>query len=333
MKHANVAALGLVITFMEACGGGGGGGAPGPAAAPSAQPSSTALNAQERLAYQSWAIRTLTTKWVTDDDTVGVAGTPLPVIKRLQFVGLYPTGSSTANPSTTNFPADLANLFQCKDAGTDTRSQILINDNATFDAGESLINTYLDCKDGAFIGNGTKRTDYNANVVNYPSPNSDAVKSASFLLTYDRYYKATLPQGVFAGTQKGALDANITDFTRVYKLINMAYTYEQGSMLGNTTITISRSDNFGFDQPFNVLSITGTVQIDGTQFTVTSTPIPWRTSSSTGVAFFPQSGSLTAVGPDGEKIVTQFSLAGASCSLTPPGAAAPSVTVEKCSQI
>jgi hypothetical protein len=339
MKQSRVAALALVTTLIAACGGGGGGDAPGLAPsppgspAPPALPGSGALNAQEQLAYQSWAIRTLTSKWVTDDDNLITAGAAIPVITKLQFAGLYPTASTPGTTSTANLPNDIDGLFQCKEGGTSTKSEILINNNGTFDAGESLITSFVGCKDGAFTGNGTSQVDFRATDTVYPSPNDNAVKSSSFVKVYDRTYTATLLQGTFAGSQKGALDANITELTRTYKLVNLAYTYEQGTMVGNTTINISRTDNFGFDQPFTVNSISGTVQVDGRQFTITSTAIPWRTTSSTGVNYFPKSGSITATGPNGEKIFTQFGTDGARCTLTPQGAAVPSVTVEKCSRI
>ena len=167
----------------------------------------------------------------------------------------------------------------------------------------------------------------------YPSPNDKSVRSASFVLSLDLAYKKLLEQTTYSGSVRGALDTNITELRRIYKLVNMAYTYDLGSMVGNTTVTINRSDNFGFDQPFSVLSITGSVQIDGVPFTITSTAIPWRTSSANGVPYFPLSGLVTATGPNGEKIVTQFGATGASCSITPAGATAPSVRVDNCSLV
>jgi hypothetical protein len=131
--------------LIAACGGGGGGDAPGLAPsppgspAPPALPGSGALNAQEQLAYQSWAIRTLTSKWVTDDDNLITAGAAIPVITKLQFAGLYPTASTPGTTSTANLPNDIDGLFQCKEGGTSTKSEILINNNGTFDAGESPV--------------------------------------------------------------------------------------------------------------------------------------------------------------------------------------------------
>jgi hypothetical protein len=330
MKQSRVAALALVTTLIAACGGGGG---DAPSPAPPAPPSSGALNAQEQLAYQSWAIRVLTTEWVIDDDNAFRAGINFPASQRLRFSGLYPVAPGSGSQNINNFPIAGGIVFSCKDGGTKTKSEILLNNDANYGAGESFTNTFVACKDGAFTGDGTQRQDFRATDVFYPSPNSNAIKSSSYILSVNQTYNLLFQQAVRPGSVKGALDVNITELNRVYKLINCAYTYELGNMVGNTTINIKRTDNFGFDQPFEVLSITGTVQIDGVPFTLTSTPIPWRNASSTGVDYFPKLGSITATGPNGEKIFTQFGTNGASCTLTPQGAAVPSVTVEKCSRI
>jgi hypothetical protein len=313
----------VVIFALAACGGGGGGG-DNPAAAPSPA-TLVVLNAQEELAYQSWALRLVTIDFVTDDDAL-IAVTPFRSYGRLDFAGKYPVGGATGTDS--NFPTVNGNSISCKDGGSAKQTDTLKNNNNTFDAGESSLLTYENCKDGIFVLAGTSLYNHLAPLTFYRAPNDKAIESTLLDLVTDLNNSNTTANII--SLVKGIQKVDINQDRRIYTLINMAYPYAQGSVVGNTLIGINRSDDFGPDKPFTVAGFAGSATIDGKPYTVSSSKdIPWIKRA----GYFPKSGSITATAANGDKIITEFTATGARCSLVPAGATAASVAVEQCSKI
>lgn len=319
----------LAATFaLAACGGGGGdgGGGSGGIAPPPAPPA--VLNAQEELAYQSWALRQVTVRYVQEQDEVAISGA-LSAGGRLAFVGKYPATGSTGPGQVNNLPTlTLSTVGLCKDGGSKKQVDTLINNNNTFEAGESTVITYSNCTDSGLVLSGTDQYNYKTDQILYPAPNNNAIKSVQFEEISDYSY-STSALG-YSSTLKGTLGVDITDPRRVYTLKNIAYTFNQGSVVANTTIIINRSTSFGNNQPFTVQSMAGIATIDGKAYTViSSAAIPWRSVA----AYLPRSGSITATATNGDKIITEFTAAGAQCSLVPAGTTTASVTVAQCSQL
>lgn len=317
---------------LVACGGGGGsdGSAPAPpAGTPPAPPAPPAvLNAQEELAYQSWALRQVTLRYVEERDEIALSG-PLSAGGRLNFVGKYPANGCTGTGQINNLPVLAASATGvCKDGGTNKQVDSLINNNTTYEAGESTIVTYTGCTDASLILSGTDKLSFTGSQLFYPAPNNKAIKSVQLDETTD--YTYTTPSLGYSTTLKGTLGIDITDPRRVYALKDVAYTFNQGSIVANMTIIINRATSFGNDQPFTVQSMAGSTTIDGKSYTVTSTNgIPMRSV----VAYLPRSGSITATASNGDKIITDFTPTGAQCSLVPYGTTTASVTVAQCSQM
>ncbi len=319
----------VVALALSGCGGGGGGDGIAPAPTPPAPPAAppAVLNAQEELAYQSWALRQVTLLYVEERDEIIRSG-PLSDGGRLKFVGRYPANGSGAGQAN-NLPNLALNTSGvCKDGGSKKQVDSLINNNTTYEAGESTILTYTGCTDANLVLTGTDKLAYTGSQIFYPAPNNKAIKSVQLDETVDYTYSA--PSLGYSTTLKGILGIDITDPRRIYTLKNVAFTFNQGSVVANITIVINRATSFGNDQPFTVQSISGSVVIDGKAYTVTSTTaIPWRSV----LAYFPRSGSITATASNGDKIITEFTANGAQCSLVPAGTATASVTVAQCSQL
>jgi hypothetical protein len=329
-------AFGVAALALAACGGGGGGGgstsdSPAPTPAPPAPPPAPAvvLNAQEELAYQAWALREVTERYVTDtDDTF--SGGNLSVGGRLRFAGKYPPGTGAGTGAGNNLPSLVGNPSGlCKSGGSKNQVDTLINNNSTFDAGESYVVTYTDCKEVDFVLNGTQKISYRSTNAYYPPPDNKAIKSAQFDELDN--YAYSVPSLGYSGSLKGTLSVDIADtpLRRTYTLKDVAYTFDQGSVVGNLSIAINRAEFFGVDQPFSVQSISSSATVDGKLFTISSTVIPWRSV----YGYIPRSGSMTAVAASGEKIVIEYTANGAKCSLVPLGTTTASVTVEQCSRI
>jgi hypothetical protein len=310
---------------LVACGGGGGGDGT-PPAPPTAPPS--ALNAQEELAYQSWALRQVTLRYVEEKDETTIGGA-LSAGGRLQFVGKYPASGNNGTGQVNNLPTYAASATGvCKDGGSQKQVDSLINNNTTYEAGESTTLTYTGCTDGDLVLSGTDKLNFTGSQVFYPAPNNKAIKSVQLDETTD--YTYSTPSLGYSTTLKGVLGIDITDLRRVYTLKNVAYTFNQGSVVANMAITINRSNDFGNNQPFTVQSMAGSATVDGKAYTVTSSNgIPMRSV----VAYLPRSGSITATASNGDKIITEFTATGAQCSLVPAGTTTASVTVAQCSQL
>ena len=323
MKLSSVASWAALSLLVTACGGGGGGDAgttappSAPAPTPTPTPATGTLNAQEQLAYASWMFRKFTTDWVEDRDEALFFNPSVRTEGKAFFAGLYPQGTGTGAGSTGNTPQinTSAMAFQCANGGTKSETGTLAG------PGSVLTVVYQACKDSTLVVDGSRSISKLATALYYTGANSNAIKSDKLNVAQDYSFKETQAAGTYTATRKGVLEVDITETQRVYKLTNMVMNYGQSNNVGNTTITLQRTLNFGTDQPFTVTSLTGTVSVEGTVYTLSSSNIPWRTV----VNYFPQSGSLTATGPAGEKIVTTFGPTGASCSLTLAGAVAPSV--------
>jgi hypothetical protein len=312
---------------LAACGGGGGDNPVPASPAPTPIPP-VVLNAQEELAYQSWALRQVSVEYVTDDDESSFSAL-FSYGGRIIFAGRYPAGAGNGTGSNLPPPAGASGGL-CKDGGTQNKTDTLINNNNTYDAGESFVTTYLDCKDPNTLLNGTRKFSYKATSAYYSAPNDKAIKSALLDITWDTTY---LTSAGYTTSKKGVLGIDISDqpLRRLYTLKELVYAFDQGSVVANTLlIGINRSDEFGADKPFTVAGFAGSVTIDGKPYTVSSTAnIPWLKT----VGYFPKSGSITATSANGDKVITEFTATGAKCRLVPSGTTTASVTVEQCSKI
>ncbi len=298
--------LGLVLA---ACGGGGGDGDGG-----QPPPAGNTLNAQEDLAYRSFAVRSMIVPYVIDDDTAE-AFIFYPLTGKRDFVGLYPDGVTAPG----NVPSrPTLDVSSCKDGGSLSSNNQL----------PSNIITYSNCVNGSSRVNGTLRRDYVGTTTFYPPPNANALvrSQLSVIPTLDYSFSPNI-----AGTIRGVQDANITEPQRVYAFRNYTLAVRESSWVSNLVLTSNRSTRFGYNTPFTLVSATGSISIDGTVYVVSSSGnIPWIKLPTT---YVPTSGSFTATGPGGERIVTEFNSTGASCKLFPAGASVASITLANCSRL
>jgi hypothetical protein len=284
-------AFSVAALALAGCGGGGGDSpSPAPPAPPPAPPA--VLNALEELAYQSWAVRRVTVDYVTDDDEKDSDGTTT-YGGRLNFAGKYPLGTGTGGGTGSNLPPGSSGASGlCKDGGTNKRTETVVNNNTTFDAGESILETWSDCKDLTVVLNGTRKTNFKDTSVFYAAPNDKAYQSTQRDIEVDWTFARPSTNYINTYSEKGLLGVDINDQRRIYSLKNLTQSFTQGSVVGNTLIGINRSNEFGPDQPFSVAGFAGSVNIDGKPYTLSSSKdIPWFKTKN----YFPRSGSITAI--------------------------------------
>jgi hypothetical protein len=323
-------AFAVAAITLAACGGGGG---DSPAAPPPVPPPAppAVLNALEELAYQSWAVRRVTVDYVTDDDNRVTDGSTT-YGGRLNFAGKYPAGTGTGGGTGSNLPPIASGVSGlCKDGGTKKQTDTLINNNNIYDVGESILETWSDCKDLVSVLNGTRKYSFKAPLVFYAAPNDKAYKSTQQDVEFDwAFTKPSAVGYINTYSEKGLLGVDINDQRRIYSLKDLTQNFTQGSAVGNTLIGINRSNEFGPDQPFSVAGFAGNVTIDGKSYTISSSKdIPWLKT----YGYFPKSGSITATAANGDRVFTEFTATGAKCSLVPSGTTTASLTVEQCSKL
>jgi hypothetical protein len=332
LAWAAVAVSGL----LSACGGGGGGddagGGAGPAAPPPLPPARPAatLTAEEDLAWKSFVLRVVGVYAVTDTDDF-ILNTTYFNGGRFDFAGLYPAGTGTG-PGTSgqsNTPSAATPAGLCKDGGSSSVVRDDKNQNGIYEAGESFLRTAADCKDGNANLNSTLRFDYQATPKFYAKPNDKAIETHKGIATEDRLLTYARTNFILGQSVKGQVDVDISDSARVYRYKNQTRVVDGVTVINNLVLTIARSTQLGPDTDFSLTSMTGSLNIDGITYQVTSSPaIPWKKTS----AYLPTAGVFVMTAPNGEQIATSLTPEGAICGTFPAGSTTPTLVVKNCSR-
>jgi hypothetical protein len=311
--------------LLNACGGGGDAGSPAPA-----PPASVVLNAYEEVAWKSYVLRTVGTPNVTDLDE-NLSNQRFFDVSRRNFAGMYPADTAaTAVPGQSNIPKTSPVLGSCKDGGSFTQSINDINKNGIAEAGDSFTNTALNCKDASYSLSQTLRFDHQATTLFYPKPNDNALRSIKGLTSVEGTFTQAAPNYTLRSSFKGQTDIDINETSRVYRDKNNTSVIEGFTIVSNLIITVNRSTSLGSDKPFSLASMTGSLSIDGVTYQVSSTPnIEWKKDAD----YLPTLGVITMTGPDGERLITQFTPNGVACGIIPANATTPSIVVRNCSRI
>jgi hypothetical protein len=317
--------------LLSACGGGGDAGPSAPAPAPMLPPARppVTLTAEEDLAWKSYVLRTVGVRAVTDGDE-SVAYTPYFSAGRFDFAGLYPAGTGTGTAGQSNTPGADTTVGLCKDGGDSTVVSDDKNKNGIRELGDSFTITSTDCKDGNTTLNSTLRFDYQApSPTYYAKPNDNVIETYKGTATEDTLHTNARTNFTLGQSVKGQVDVDITDPARVYRYKKYTYVVDGVTVISNLVLTIGRSTDVGPGKPFSLTSMTGSLEIDGITYQVSSSPdIAWKKTD----GYLPTAGFITMTAANGDRLITEFTPNGAGCSIILATTTTASLVVKNCSR-